>query len=459
MVRSRAAVRVVVMVVVVRCRSLCPSPAVQFDDGWCVCRCAVAALQNKANLTAAYYAVAVHGFRNSEFRITLSSSGSSVQLQNGVVVTDTVDSGAYKYYTFTSADAQCSFPLTIVLMRLLGDPDLVVANGTWRPTLSNYTWIERAFGTDVLNIPSDCSFRTITIGVHGYMRSLYTIVVSQNETVQLVDGVAQTDTVVNGSARNFEFLVGDDAVGGVTVSLSLVSGSAYIFGLSGTAEVFPSRASNYWSGYADYFTPYELSISSADAHFVAQYVALDKAVGVYVCGLQPGCVGALCAHRNGGYYFTVVGASNATASFSLVVKSGQSISPLRDGIPSIDFINFHAYRYYSFAVNNASLDVVFDLTPFSGDADMFVSCTRNPTGDNSGWPSIRNATWSSQQWGEDTLAIKANDSRSCVRTDAQGNGGTFYVAVYGFSNSTYSLLGSLDDGAPRRSRAHSAFVC
>jgi hypothetical protein len=130
-----------------------------------------------------------------------------------------------------------------------------------------------------------------------------------------------------------------------------------------------------------------------------------------------------------------------------VVKSGSSVTALRDGIASLDVISPGQYRYYSMAVNNASLDLVLDLTPFSGDADMFVSCSRNPTGDDSGWPSKSNATWSSRQWGEDTLVIPASDTRSCSSSDRQGQGGTFFIAVYGFSNSTYSLLASLDDGA------------
>ncbi len=138
--------------------------------------------------------------------------------------------------------------------------------------------------------------------------------------------------------------------------------------------------------------------------------------------------------------------TSSNAVFTIVGKSDFSASPLQDGQANLDFLLPGQYRYYSLSVPNNTLDVVFDLTPFSGDADMFISCNKTLTGDDSGSPSRLHKTWSSQQWGEDTIFIRANDSASCVRTDPSGNGGTFFIAAYGFTNSTFSILASLDDG-------------
>ncbi len=106
------------------------------------------------------------------------------------------------------------------------------------------------------------------------------------------------------------------------------------------------------------------------------------------------------------------------------------------------------YRYYSLSVPNNTLDVIFDLTPFSGDADLYVSCSNNFTGDDTGTPSrtVGHYTWSAMQWGEDAISIPHTATNSCVSQDPSGRGGTFYLAVFGFSNSSYSILGSVDDG-------------
>ena len=189
----------------------------------------------------------------------------------------------------------------------------------------------------------------------------------------------------------------------------------------------------------------------------------------------------MCVCSPGGYYMVVHATSTLSpAVFTVTIKSQLAVSPLQvsavaatrvlglcvlqfvqssesvcvccvtpamqDGEPAYDSVAPGVYKYYSFSVANSSLDVFLDLTPYTGDADMFVSCYKNPTGDNTGTPSRNNNTWNSQLWGEDTLAIPHTDPRSCVNT-AGGGGGTFYIGVYGFVNSSYSISASVDDGA------------
>jgi hypothetical protein len=73
------------------------------------------------------FAVGVQGFRESTFRITLSYPDGVVPLYNGVPVSGFSDTGKYSYYRFTTNDF--TNPITVVLTRLSGDPDLVINNG------------------------------------------------------------------------------------------------------------------------------------------------------------------------------------------------------------------------------------------------------------------------------------------------------------------------------------------
>jgi hypothetical protein len=81
--------------------------------------------------------------------------------------------------------------------------------------------------------------------------------------------------------------------------------------------------------------------------------------------------------------------------------------------------------------------IQIDLEPISGDADLFVACKIDPTGDDYGIPSalIGHSNFSSQHYEEEVLSISATNPINCAR---QGNSGTFYIGVYGYA------LGSSD---------------
>lgn len=88
-------------------------------------------------------------------------------------------------------------------------------------------------------------------------------------------------------------------------------------------------------------------------------------------------------------------------------------------------------------MDDREADIVIDVTPFSGDPDLFVSCTlENPTANN--------FTWKGQSWGEDTVLISHTDEKAC-HTTAQ-SGSVYYIGVYGYRNSTYSIAASVSSG-------------
>jgi hypothetical protein len=73
------------------------------------------------------FAVGVQGFRTTIFQLTLSFADNIVPLSNGMPVSGFVDAQGYTYFKFLTNDTQS--PVTVVLTRLSGDPDLVIRNG------------------------------------------------------------------------------------------------------------------------------------------------------------------------------------------------------------------------------------------------------------------------------------------------------------------------------------------
>lgn len=374
-----------------------------------------------ANLTAGHeFSLSVHGFRQSQYRLTYIVANDVTPLQDGVPLSDAVSAQAYQYYTFiTTLD---NVPLTVVLTRLSGDPDLFVNAGTAKPTMGHADYQALAFGDDVLTIPGVAG-QPFTIGVYGSVSSQFAILASQNGTVNLMDGVPQAASIPYGSTEEFVFYTLGSVDAALSVQFAVTQGSLEFFISAGATPVYPSRTSYMWRGTANYASPYQLTIQTTDANYL---------------------------HTAGGYYVLVHPTSSQSAStdFTLTFRSLLSVTALQDGQPVFDAVSTRQYRYYSFSVSNSTLDVTIDLTPTSGDADLFVSCSKNITGDDTGSPSKLSGhySWASQLWGEDTIVIPHTDANSCVNTDPFGGGGTFYIAAYGFANATFAITAAVDDG-------------
>jgi hypothetical protein len=120
---------------------------------------------------------------------------------------------------------------------------------------------------------------------------------------------------------------------------------------------------------------------------------------------------------------------------------------LSNGIPTKGSVTYQSYSYYQFIdSSNPSKEVLFDLLPTTGDADLFVSCSMNLTGNDYGFPSRLSGHYDfqSQRYSEDTLSVSSSDAKSC-----SSNGGIFYIAVYGYSDvvkTEYTLTVMYSDG-------------
>ena len=126
------------------------------------------------------------------------------------------------------------------------------------------------------------------------------------------------------------------------------------------------------------------------------------------------------------------------------------------GAPIIDTVSAKSYHYYRFVDGDPSRDLIFDVSPLAGDPDLLVGCRVSTTGGNDGYPSLalHHFNYSSVHGGEDTLLIPRGDPKAC-------QGGIYYLAVYAFSSSRFSLAAThqggvvtLQDGVPVQSSSY-----
>lgn len=102
------------------------------------------------------------------------------------------------------------------------------------------------------------------------------------------------------------------------------------------------------------------------------------------------------------------------------------------------------YEYFQVKVVDPSADLLISVTPFSGDPDLYVGQPELPH------PSKDNYTWASRGFGGDTITIQAEAMKEyCTPIPALGEGCDYYIGVYGWTNTSFSIMASLSMGWTR----------
>lgn len=136
------------------------------------------------------------------------------------------------------------------------------------------------------------------------------------------------------------------------------------------------------------------------------------------------------------YYITVYGFQ--AASYYITAMFDNTVLRLSQGVATESAVAAKGYRYFKFLNTDLTKDVLFDVQPTSGDADLYISCTLLATGTDAGFPSRQpgHSNFSSSNYLEDALSIAPSDPHTCPM-------GTFYLAVYGYSASEFKVVATL----------------
>jgi len=140
----------------------------------------------------------------------------------------------------------------------------------------------------------------------------------------------------------------------------------------------------------------------------------------------------------GAYYITIFGYK--AAHFTIRASTSVVAALLMEGYKIEDSVSTGKYKYYRFHDTDPNHDLLIDVLPSIGDPDIAIGCTFDPTGDENGYPSKKSGHFEyfSGRYLEDTVTIAANDPARC------SSSGMFYIAVYGFKDSTYTLSAQHD---------------
>lgn len=141
-------------------------------------------------------------------------------------------------------------------------------------------------------------------------------------------------------------------------------------------------------------------------------------------------------------YLVGVHSLSRFAAYQMTYSLDHTLIALRAGVSVTDHVIVGELDYYTFLLDSDFSSLKISLTTVSGDPDLFVSTTIKR-------PGVGNYTWLSYRYGSDTLIIDpSKDSSACTHC-------TYYIAVYGAYESTYSItvttastLPQLVDGRP-----------
>lgn len=247
----------------------------------------------------------------------------------------------------------------------------------------------------------------------------FTVLVSYDDTlnspVTVLQGVPQSDRIVTaGTERYYQLLVPPGNLEAITISVIPIT-------ITGDPDLFinsPSRG--------DFYHRTRLSSGSPDP--AATWSSAHPSGIPDTITINPSDPNH--AANGGIYYITVFGFQDA--EFTLRGSSASTVVLLQEGASVQGSVNYGSYQYYRFIDSQPDLDTEFDLSPSTGDADLYISCRVNPTTDDSGTPSRTQGhyNYSSVLYQEDTIWVKATDAGSCGK---QSNGGVFYLAVLGYT--------------------------
>ena len=149
-----------------------------------------------------------------------------------------------------------------------------------------------------------------------------------------------------------------------------------------------------------------------------------------------------CNDESNCYYIVgVFGKQYTKNEFSIVTKYKSSIVGLDDAIPVRGRVDPNSYEFYSIKVSDPNSDVQVIVTPFDGgDPDLYISA-------NSSHPTKEDYDWAGRGFGADVVTIQAAELNKHCKPQEMDNGFcSYYISVFGWTNTSYSLMATLSDG-------------
>lgn len=356
------------------------------------------------NPRPATYIIGVYGFQTTQYSLTATTSAATTQLRDGIPFREDLPAKSYEYF-YLDVD-RVDMDLTVSVTSFNGDPDLCISDVHDHPQHPNCTFSARAYRDDSYTIPvGTLHMGRYWISVYAFTNCTFTITASFSSEVYLQDGVPQADNARWEQSKYYQLQVGQ--IDDLTISLTPFSGNVHLFvtssNYSGDARPVKGNVSTYFAASTRYYSSQVITLRSG---------------APYVCS-------------NCTYTIMAWGGSIPNATYSLTASSTRTLVNLQDGVPLNDHVNARQYEYFSFQVNNPNSAVIFSVTAISGDPDVYVSTKLKR-------PDTQNFTWSATNFGGDVVHIDSQTDRNFIV-------GTYYIAVYAFTNTSFTITASVVD--------------
>jgi hypothetical protein len=349
--------------------------------------------------SAAEYLIAVYGVTTSNYTIKAETDDVTTTLIDGVSFTQYLQQGQYKYFKFPVD--RLDMDLTFTVTGLNGDPDLYVSDtdANPRPNSTNYTWRATSNREDSISIPHEnLHLGNYYASVYAWSNCTFTLLATLARTPTLQDGIPQSGQVAFEASNFYVFNVGNDHTD-ITFTVTPLNGNAYLY-VSTIGPPDRTNSSSYQWSSVDPNAGQTIIIHSNDAHWCDNCV-----YHLQVYGHQP---------------------TNYTVSATSSVMTEE----LQEGVPRSSWANAQQYKYYKFTLTYSMADMTILVTPMTGDPDLYVSTTSQV-------PSTNNYQWKAVAYGSDAINIDYTDPNYIQ--------GTYYIAVYAYTNTTFTLVVTVTD--------------
>lgn len=299
----------------------------------------------------------IKAISESKFKLLLSSGDAThpVYLSDGLVVRDSVSDTTTSSFVYeVPGGATTSFVVAVTPFST-GDPTLWIISGEDEIHVSDKA------GADYITIDHAAKPRNTNYEIFVYANgsSTFTVVASpatKTAPTMLLGGYPQTDFLKANQQRHYvlEVPAGNEDV---IISVTPITGDPNLFVNPPGKGFYDGSHDATWSSTKE--DGIELVMVSTSApDFVA----------------------------NGGRYFITV-QSSVDSEYVVSAFSANTVVTIREGVPFVDMVSEKGYHYYRFFNDKPDKPVQFDVSPMSGDPDIYITCTVKTTGNDDGYPS------------------------------------------------------------------------
>jgi len=393
--------------------------------------------------------VFVWGREKCSFSLVVSLEDTTIQLSEAMPMEESVAYNAIQYYTLLSSDNGTA---TAVLTVLSGVPELYISTRVDKPTAtSEFTTVCKAAsvgGLPVAHVPIS-EGETLYIGVGGSgTNASYTVRAhvrkpTYEPLLHLLAAVPQADEMKDGGPDWIYYQV-NAPIGHESIVLRA---TAFVGDIDVYVQHCPFQGAKCYGNqvYSEASTAEATSVTLSKSYFPNRTFYSETTFGL---GKD-----FITIDRNDDTltsYIIGVVSNSMNTEYQISMSLKNSILVLTPGHPVTDFTSRGEYDYFSTHVDKSGEIITFDVTPFSGDVDLYVSTSADVVNDNvNGHPNETFYTWRSMMFGEDTISVDTElDPKACLDC-------VYYLSVYGYTDSEYtvsvsteSTIGRLLDGVP-----------